>query len=458
MPKLGAPRALPKEGAPRSNRILLECPPAGGPGHASATGAAGDRGDDPAAVGPLANVASSVSPPGPAALRRRARYALRDTLWAVSALDRLRLCGRAQRDRAAGVAVVRAAPRAEGGHRPARFGNVQTCGSVWACPTCAATIRQRRADEIEAGLGRHLAGGGGAAFLLLTLPHDAGERLADLLATCSLGFRRVLGGSGWQRDAAGFGIVGLIRATEVTVGRSGWHPHLHVLLLTSRPLSADELAALQSRLHGRWARAVESRGHRRPSPKLCGISAVTSAGAVAEYVGKAVLADEAGQRRLLALEMARHDLKAGRESESRGEGEQRNRTPWEVLADVGATGRAGDVAAWREYEAGTRGRRAIEWSRGLKAALLVEERTDDELASAPAAEPEPPEVLAVIAPADWRALTRVWGALAAVLEAAERDGADGVDRALSRLLRAASGRDRPPLPSGRAPAVGRATG
>ena len=47
------------------------------------------------------------------------------------------------------------------------------------------------------------------------------------------------------------GADGSIRALEVTHGQAGWHPHVHVLLLTSAPLADWQRAASADPRSGR---------------------------------------------------------------------------------------------------------------------------------------------------------------------------------------------------------------
>jgi hypothetical protein len=61
-----------------------------------------------------------------------------------------------------------------------------------------------------------------------------------------------------------FGVSGYVRAVEVTHGKAGWHPHLHVLLLTEAPLDLDELRELHRFLRERWAGAWWPRGSGSP--------------------------------------------------------------------------------------------------------------------------------------------------------------------------------------------------
>jgi hypothetical protein len=54
---------------------------------------------------------------------------------------------------------------------------------------------------------------------------------------------------------------------------------------------------------------------------------------------------------------------------------------WQVLADGLGTGLADDLEAWVEYEQGSRNRKQVTFSRGLRRRYrLAEEETDEEIA------------------------------------------------------------------------------
>lgn len=251
---------------------------------------------------------------------------------------------------------------------------METCGSIWSCPVCAAKIRNFRSDEISRGLAGHIAAGGGALLVTLTLPHAAADQLARTMELVSDGFRQVNSGRGYAEDRTAYGILGHIRAFEVTHGGNGWHPHLHVIVCLDAPASVDLAAALQGAWQARWDRWLVGKGWKA---SLAGIGVRVDrvrrdAAAVGAYVAKL----QEGEKfdRSVGNEVARADLKTGR---------QNSRVPFEILADFGSDGLATDLDLWQEYQLATKGRSAIRWSKGLRAALLTEEElTDDEVAAA----------------------------------------------------------------------------
>lgn len=340
-------------------------------------------------------------------LARRKRYALRRGLWKVSAERSLRACGRATRDGRVEIHRLthEACPRATAK-------GLVSCGSVWSCPVCSAHIRQARAEDIAEAARRWDADGGGFLFLTLTLRHHRGEDLGTLLDGIGRAWQATVRGNPWKRKRDRLGIVGVIKSTEVTWGAAnGWHPHLHLLLLTRRPLTADELADLDSWLYDRWAAAVTRQGLGRPDREHGSrLELVATGEGVGQYVAK--LQDE----RSLSLEMARGDLKHGRTDRL---------LPFDVLA-CAADGESWAVALWREYEAAVKGRHAIQWSRGLRDLLgMGEEASDSDIVAEDLTSEE--TLLGVLDGDDWRSVCRA-GLDAALLDAAEDRGWPGVER------------------------------
>jgi hypothetical protein len=259
----------------------------------------------------------------------------------------------------------------------AHYSGVQTCGSVWACPVCSAKIREARSREIEQAVSGHIAAGGGVAFLTVTVPHDAGMPLASVWSTVQAAWRSTWGGRAGADVKTTLGIVGTIRTLEVTYGRNGWHPHVHALVLTERPLSTGEEADLFLFTLTRWRRFVARQGWPEPSAMHAldyrQVALVNGSTALGAYLAKVRPEDDAPGWGV-GREVARADVKA-----SRVPG---NLTPFLLASVAMDTGEVWAVRAWQEYERASHGRRAIVWSPGLRDRLGVgTEAMDDELAA-----------------------------------------------------------------------------
>lgn len=400
-----------------------------------AAGAADDR----AAGVPLGSTQSRCEAEGFAGLdvapdglvdRRRARWAARAVLWRASTLPSVRQCGRVIHDRAGDEAVT-LRRRAGVGDRPvvAGFGNLTLCGSVWACPRCAAVVAYARSREIGSALRVASARGGAVYLVTLTMRHGPRDRLEDLWLGLSTAWRRAFSGPAWTGgtrmvgDAALFGVAGYVRAVEATwgdpgTGGSGWHLHVHALVVTVAPVGcvvrSDAAAvlgvtavdpewvgrcALAGRIAARWSAGLVKRGL---SVGAAGVDVrrVTDGGAehLGAYLSKATY-DSAAR---LGMEVGAGSVtKAGRA----------NRTPFELLHSlvtaVDARGfgfrtprhwtlerqpdggfdvtdvDTGEVVtvtppaswrAWHEWEAASKGRRQVTWSRVKGSPATARER------------------------------------------------------------------------------------
>lgn len=329
---------------------------------------------------------------------RRRLWLVQEAMWSVTKNKTLAGC---HRWRAPGVANTTLQWRGEGS---ARWASLQDSHSVWGSPVSAATIQSLRTAETTTAIQNwtktpcH-----GVLFLTLTLRHRKGQALKTLWDALSYCWRGVTGTAAWrggartQGDKAAFGIEHWVRSVEVTVGRNGWHVHIHALLLTNRRLGHLELVQLRQRLFERWSDAAERKGLDAPSDKhgvdLRQAASAQDAEDIASYVAKGMTAESLG------AEVAGGLGKLARAKTSR--------TPFQILVDIGEARRAGqkparkDVALWHEWEAGSRGRRQMTWSKGAKEALGIAEMTDEELVEAGEEEVESWTV-AEVAPDQWR--------------------------------------------------------
>ena len=97
----------------------------------------------------------------------------------MTRLDRLRACGHTAVD-GSGV-MVRMTPGSSGSSCRAGFAGLATCGSVWACPVCAAKVAAERAGELGAVLTAAGEAGHQVAMVTLTV------REAQAVAPAGLG-------------------------------------------------------------------------------------------------------------------------------------------------------------------------------------------------------------------------------------------------------------------------------
>lgn len=378
---------------------------------------------------------------------RALRFAARSVLWDLSKIKRIRACGNLPVANAGQSATCVAVRHRDGG---AGFAGLETCGSVWACPVCSAKVRSQRAAELERALAAHLATGGSAYFLTLTMRHKKADALADLWGHLAAAWNSAKSGRTyregkdltnlnprhaerfqWLRSqgvsrlpgADALGVLGIARFVEATHGAHGWHLHAHAVVFVAGKPDEGEVREWSLGVFDRWRHTLAKRGLRAPiasrggldirpvyGPEGLGIYAA-KAGADADAI--AAIASRASR------EATRADVKKGRKA---------NRTPWQVLADFATYGDAVDIAIWHEWEKASRGKRFAVWSRNADErwqALLAargEVKTDEEVA----AEDQGGETLGYIARRDWLGIHRNGALLDRVLTAAATGSAAAV--------------------------------
>lgn len=315
---------------------------------------------------------------------------------------RVGLCRWSMVSRAAGVDVVTSSYAGAEGHY-AHFEGLQTCGSVWDCPCCSARISNTRRDELNQLLSWARAQGHTVQMITLTARHGRADELGDLLDRMKEAKRRWAQHRAYRRLKVM--IVGSVTATEVTGGGAhGWHPHFHIIIISSAPVDLDELREP-------WLASLRAAG-------LSGTGAgwrVQDASEAGRYVTKWGAAEE------VAL---------GARKKGRG-----GMTPMQLLAAScdDEDKRAG--ALWREYSAAFRGRRQLVWSRGLKALAGIGEIEDQEAAQDQRQDGQKEEGRVKIEADDWSPRDRrrqgAQHRRARVLDAAEVEGAAGVRRVVA---------------------------
>lgn len=341
--------------------------------------------------------AKTPAPPHEIAARRRNRLELTRAAGSIlfdpkkTAPEQHRTvwCNRTLRNESRKAGVYRAVDGSS-----ARLQGVTTCGSVWACPTCAARIAEERRRELQHALVAHVEAGGAGYLITLTNPHERDEfvlpemleRQAKALQSFknSRTYKRILGTAGTAKRK------GSVRGLESTHGRNGWHPHVHELAFCKRQafnegepgdggrLQSDDIEALR----GAWVGAIVKHG-------LCPDSKISWAwqyafdlrggDKAAEYIAKFGRDERWGA----ATELTENLAKLGKRTV---QGEE-HRTPFQILADA----HRGDARSWhlfREYALAFEGKRQLTWSPGLKKTLGVLDRDDDEIAADDRPKPE----------------------------------------------------------------------
>src|SRR5690625_2431545 len=291
---------------------------------------------------------------------RRERWEMRGILWNETTLQRVCSCGRWS-IRPDAVVQVRKTGKAVG------FSGLASCGSIWVCPVCNSMIMALR--RLEVGL--VLAAFPAAAFGAYTIRHQRGDDLDQLWRNLSVLWNRVARNRAVIEARADLGHVGIIRAAEVTHGFFGWHPHLHPTHVFNREISAAYVEQLHQAQFKAWRSAAENLGLDAPSDRAQALGLVRDGAEIDRYLTKSTYHGANS----VAWEMTSTQTK----SKTRSSG---SRTPWEILRGIGQ-GNADDLDLWHEWEKASKGKRALTYSRGLRAAAGLDiEATDEEVAAA----------------------------------------------------------------------------
>lgn len=289
------------------------------------------------------------------------RWALQSAALDILPKSRLSVCYRNPISRLADGHVYRR-DHSTSGRKSAYYTGLMLCGSVWQCPVCAAKISERRRAELIAALSAHRQSGGGVVMLTLTIPHVLHQSCKSVLDVLLNAFRAL--NSGRNALASMFSdYLGMVRALEVTHGKNGWHPHLHVLIFSNSEV--QDLSNLENRIFARWEQVCMRLG--LDSLNRSAAVQLQDGSAAAKYVSKNAVEGTWGA----AEELTRAHLK------SAGRG---GRTPWAILADYAQYERLEDAELFREYAAAFKGRVQLLWSRGLRAHFALSDKTDKQLA------------------------------------------------------------------------------
>lgn len=291
----------------------------------------------------------------------------------------------------------------------AHYAGLVTCGSVWACPVCASRIQERRRTEIQQAIDWAKVEGHTVALVTFTFPHNAWQKLRDLLTRQAEAFRRLRVSRGYKRLKP----MGLIRSLEVTHGANGWHPHTHELwIIESRE------TRLQLDLGHLWLAACQKAGLVDPSD-FQRVAAFLAHGVDVKYdmdAGEYLAKQDDSRSWGFAEEVSKAVSKSGR---------AKGVHPHHFLVRKAE----GDRERYIEYVKGMKGKRQLYWTNGLKDRVGITDVTDEELADESR---EPAEVLAMLAEADLD-LIRYNDAFAEALDAAEAGGLPAVKSLLNAL-------------------------
>lgn len=280
----------------------------------------------------------------------------------------------------------------------ASFAGLQRCASPWSCWACSRALGTKRAEVARRVLDAAAAAGVEAHLVTLTVRHEAGQRLVDVLETVMGTWRSLWAGRAAARWAH-LGLLGALRSVEVTHGAAGWHPHLHAVVLGSSSAAA---AIVQ-----RWLEALPSARPQAQSIERINLADAGSRERAASYASKGSTVETCS--RAAAAELAQGAHKSS----------VHGRTVAQLMRDC-ASGDTRARALLQEYMIATKGRRAwhVVRARSIERELGVSLRVADTAKELQASDAEGQVVVKLDGEA-WYAVRKL-RAERAILDLAER--------------------------------------
>lgn len=280
----------------------------------------------------------------------------------------------------------------------ARAAGTMKCGNPWYCPVCIAYISERRRLELQLALERS-RDKYFAVMVTYTIRHGMGDNLGDLMSNMQNAYRKMKSGRTWQNTKSEWFMIGSVRATEITWGDSGWHPHYHELLFADidqlRTVLEGDLSeyteSLKNQLTQLWRDALMLNGLEASIER--GVTVRSTNKDVSEYVikyGKMPLEAIEGD---LSTEIANSAQKRARGA---------NLSVYDLLFAAGEGNRQAK-RLFLDFAQYTKKRHPLQWSRGFKSLFDIDSIRDE--IAAQGIETGSDRLLAAIPAAMWRFIT-----------------------------------------------------
>jgi hypothetical protein len=279
--------------------------------------------------------------------------------------------------------------------------NVQTCGSVWHCPVCAAKITERRRVEMETAINAHKAAGGSISFVTRTVPHTNKLSLLNFRDSFRLSDKFMKESRTYKNMLPRFQCSGNIKAFELTVGEfNGWHLHVHEvffhdaaafegLALEANPAYVAFLNDFEQTYFDIWHDAAVKAGFYSPSRKH-GLQ-IQNGDFAAEYIAKWGVEPQSKWNSSTEL------TKAHVKSSFKGF------TPWELIRFYRDTENEQLIPIIQEYAHTMHSQQQLIWSKGLKKKYEIKDMTDEQISDEIE---DDAEKIGVLSPVQWQFIVK----------------------------------------------------
>ncbi len=243
----------------------------------------------------------------------------------------------------------------------ASIAGLMVCGSPWCCPPCAARIAEGRRSEVAQAIVWAKSQGLVVVLSTFTLRHGAKHSLEASLTALTGAYRRMQQRRDFKVLRLAYGLSHTVKVVEATWSPdNGWHPHLHVLQCLSPGLNVSAYSAALAKA---WLPSVASEGFSATVRR--GVDVRATWGDVEKYVTKL------GRTWGAEDEIAKANAKRGRGD---------SMSPMDLLRSVALTGDQAHASLFREFALTMKGTHQLQWSRGFKKLVGIEDRTDADLA------------------------------------------------------------------------------
>jgi hypothetical protein len=254
-------------------------------------------------------------------------------------------------------------------HNRAHYKGLQTCGSVWVCPCCAAKVEERRRLEILQVFEWAKREGFDASMHTNTFSHGQGDNLRDLFDKQAKALKLFRNHSAYCKTMKAIGFVSMVRALEITHGQNGWHPHTHEVKFHREKLSASDAESIRQKLVEPWMQSCTTAGLFDPVTSDAEAFRLRSLDIKHGFTAGDYLAKTDDKKNWTpAHEVAKASSKQGRRS---------GLHPFQLAV----RSNPGDNELFLEYVKATKGKRKLVFSPGLKKNAGIAELTDEQIAA-----------------------------------------------------------------------------
>lgn len=143
------------------------------------------------------------------------------------------------------------------------------CANSWGCPACTARKMAKYSSKVSSAIDALAQQNKAAIMITFTVFHTNQHYLNQVLTLLNETWKNFNRNSGWKRKKKNsndefytssgayqkfketFSIQHTIKATEITYGEHGWHPHLHVLHFINKS-DLPKIAEWEEKLIEQW--------------------------------------------------------------------------------------------------------------------------------------------------------------------------------------------------------------